>query len=125
MLRRLRKAGIKCGIGTDLILHWYRYMPWPYITELKQVVAVGGTASDALMAATKTNSEILDMDDRLGTLQPGKLADVLVVAGRPDVNLDDLAKVDLVIRDGYIELQGGQTVIGRHTPVPMKGQERK
>src|SRR5438445_2589989 len=125
MLRWLRKAGIKCGIGTDLILHWYRYMPWPYITELKQVVAVGGTASDALMAATKTNSEILDMDDRLGTLQPGKLADVLVVAGRPDVNLDDLAKVDLVIRDGYIELQGGQTVIGRHTPVPMKGQERK
>src|SRR5438093_1915093 len=125
MLKRLRKAGIKCGIGTDLILHWYRYMPWPYITELKQVVAVGGTASDALMAATKTNSEILDMDDRLGTLQPGKLADVLVVAGRPDVNLDDLAKVDLVIRDGYIELQGGQTVIGRHTPVPMKGQERK
>ncbi len=31
MLKRLRKAGIKCGIGTDLILHWYRYMPGPYI----------------------------------------------------------------------------------------------
>jgi len=27
MLKRLRKAGIKCGVGTDLILHWYRYMP--------------------------------------------------------------------------------------------------
>src|SRR6266699_2824242 len=125
MLKRLHWAVVKCGIGTDLILHWYRYMPGPYIRELKNLVAVGGTASDALMAATKTNSEILDMDDRLGTLQPGKLADVLVVAGRPDVNLDDLAKVDLVIRDGYIEVQGGQTVIGRHTPVPMKGQERK
>jgi len=33
------------------------------------------------VAATKTNSEILDMDDRLGTLQAGKLADVLVVDG--------------------------------------------
>jgi len=38
------------------------------------------------------------MDDRLGTLQTGKLADVLVVDGRPDENLDDLAKVDLVLR---------------------------
>jgi len=35
MLKRLRKAGIKCGVGTDLILHWYRYMPGPYIRELK------------------------------------------------------------------------------------------
>src|SRR5260370_9866451 len=76
MLRRLRKAGIKCGIGTDLILHWYRYMPWPYITELKQVVAVGGTASDALMAATKTNSEIFDLAYPLRTCQPVKPADV-------------------------------------------------
>lgn len=125
MLRRLRKAGIKCGIGTDLILHWYKYMPWPYITELKQVVAAGGTPREALVAATKANAEILDMDDRLGTLEAGKLADVLVVTGRPDENLDDLANVDTVIRDGNVVVQGGQTVIGRHTPLPMKTPEKK
>ncbi|OLC97891.1 MAG: hypothetical protein AUH86_06610 [Acidobacteria bacterium 13_1_40CM_4_58_4] len=54
------------------------------------------------------------MDDRLGTLEPGKLADVLVVDGRPDERLDDLAKVDLVIRDGYSVVQGGRVVIPRH-----------
>src|SRR6266581_3129408 len=115
MLKRLKKAGIKCGVGTDLILHWYRYLPGPYIRELKNFVAAGWSVPEALVAATKTNSEILDMDDRLGTLEPGKLADVLVVDGRPDENLDDLAKVDMVIRNGYTVVQGGKAAIQRHT----------
>lgn len=115
MLKKLKKAGIKCGIGTDLILHWYRYLPGPYIRELKNFVAAGWTIPEALVAGTRTNAEILDMDDRLGTLQPGKLADVLVVNGRPDENLDDLANVDLVIRDGYTVVQGGKVAIPRHT----------
>src|SRR5215467_3704392 len=124
MLRRLRRAGVKCGVGTDLILHWYRYMPGPYIQELKNFVAAGWTPAEALVAATKNNSEILDMDDRLGTLEPGKLADVLVVDGRPDENLDDLAKVDLVIRNGFTVVQGGKVAIPRHTiaPAPKKPQ---
>jgi imidazolonepropionase-like amidohydrolase len=115
MLKRLRRAGIKCGVGTDLILHWYRYMPGPYIRELKNFVEAGWSVPEALVAATKTNSEILDMDDRLGTLQAGKLADVLVVDGKPDENLDDLAKVDLVIRDGYRVVEAGHVAIPRHT----------
>jgi imidazolonepropionase-like amidohydrolase len=73
-----------------------------------------------LVAATKTNSEILDMDDRLGTLQVGKLADVLVVDGRPDENLDDLAKLDLVIRDGYRVVEGGHLTIPRHQTQKMQ-----
>lgn len=120
MLKRLRKAGIKCGVGTDLILHWYRYMPVPYIRELKNFVAAGWSVPEALVAATKTNAEILDMDDRLGTLQAGKLADVLVVAGKPDENLDDLGKVDLVIRDGYRVVEGGHVTIPKHEAQKMK-----
>jgi imidazolonepropionase-like amidohydrolase len=120
MLKRLRKAGIKCGVGTDLILHWYRYMPGPYIRELKNFVEAGWSVPEALVAATKTNSEILDMDDRLGTLQAGKLADGLVVDGKPDENLDDLAKVDLVIRDGYKVVEGGHVTIPRHQAQKMK-----
>jgi imidazolonepropionase-like amidohydrolase len=124
MLKRLHKAGIKCGVGTDLILHWYRYMPGPYIRELKNFVEGGWSIPEVLVAATKTNAEILDMDDRLGTLQPGKLADVLVVNGRPDENLDDLAKVELVIRDGYQVVQNGHVVIPKHAAEKMKAVER-
>jgi imidazolonepropionase-like amidohydrolase len=124
MLRRLKRAGIKCGVGTDLILHWYRYLPGPYIRELKNFVAAGWSVPEALVAATKTNAQILDMDDRLGTLEPGKLADVLVVDGKPDENLDDLAKVDIVIRNGFTVVQGGKLAIPRHTvaPAPKKAQ---
>src|SRR5260370_36944495 len=89
-------------------------MPSPYIRELKDFVEAGWSVPEALVAATKINSEILDMDDRLGTLQAGKLADVLVVDGKPDENLDDLAKVDLVIRDGYKVVEGGHVAIPRH-----------
>ena len=114
MLKRLHRAGVKCGIGTDLILHWYRYMPGPYIRELKNFAEAGWSVPEALVAATKTNAEILDMDDRLGTLQPGKLADVLIVEGKPDENLDDLAKVDIVIRDGFRVVEGGRLAVARH-----------
>jgi imidazolonepropionase-like amidohydrolase len=118
MLRRLKAAGIRLGVGTDLVMDWFRFLPQPYLTELKQFVAAGYGAAEALVAATRTNAEILDMADRLGTLEPGKLADVLVVGGRPDVNLDDLLRVELVIRDGYLVVEGGTVKIPRHAPKP-------
>jgi imidazolonepropionase-like amidohydrolase len=117
VLRRMKRAGIKMGIGTDLVTDWYRYLPLPYIAELKFFVQAGYTVPEALVAATRTNAEILDMADKLGTLEPGKLADVTVVDGRPDQDLDDLAKVELVIRDGYIVVEGGEVIVPRHVPV--------
>jgi imidazolonepropionase-like amidohydrolase len=116
VMRRMKAAGIKMGVGTDLVVDWYRYMPWPFINELKYFTAVGYTPSEALVAATKTNAELLDMDDKLGTLQVGKLADVLVVSGRPDERLDDLANVEVVIRDGYVVVEGGHVSIPKHVP---------
>src|SRR5260221_12418255 len=107
MLKRLRKAGIKCGIGTDLILHWYRYMPGPYIRELNNFVEAGWSIPEALVAATKTDAVILDMDDRLGTVQAGELADVLVGTGGTDGKLDGFGEVDLVVRDGFPVVCGG------------------
>ena len=118
VLRRMKQAGIKMGIGTDLIVDWFRSMPWPYINELKYFTQVGYSVPEALVAATKTSAELLDMGDRLGTLEAGKLADVLVVNGRPDESLDDLAKVDLVIRDGWVVVEGGKVVVPRHDPTP-------
>src|SRR5207245_10072564 len=62
----------------------------------------------------------LVMASRLGRLQAGKLADVLVIDGKTDENLDDLAKVDLVIRDGYKVVEGGRVTIPRHQAQTMK-----
>lgn len=116
VLRRMKKTGIKMGIGTDLVTDWFRTLPYPYIKEMKNFVEAGFTIPETLAIATRTNAEILDMQDKLGTLEAGKLADVIVVNGRPDQNLDDIAKIDLVIRDGYVVVEGGRVAIPRHTP---------
>ncbi|HEX4935144.1 MAG TPA: amidohydrolase family protein, partial [Gemmatimonadaceae bacterium] len=116
VMRRMKRAGVKMGVGTDLVIDWYRQLPTPYINELKYFTAVGYTPLEALVAATRTNAELLDMADKLGTLEPGKLADVLVVNGRPDERLDDLAAVETVIRDGWVVVEGGRVSIPRHVP---------
>lgn len=118
MLRRMRDAGIKQGIGTDLVMDAFRYLPSAYISEMEWFVKAGYTKTEALVAATKTGAEILDMDDKLGTLEPGKLADVLVVEGNPEQDLRDLENVEIVIRDGHIVVRDGRLFIPRHIPVP-------
>lgn len=115
---RLKAAGIPIGIGTDLVVDWYRYLPWPYLEELRQMVALGFSVPEVLRMATSGNARLLDMGGRLGTLEAGRLADVLVVGGRPDETLDDLARVDLVIRDGRIQVRDGRTWQPRHEPAP-------
>lgn len=107
------------GVGTDLVTDWYRYLPHAYITELKQFQAVGYSISEALVAATQTSAQILAMDDKLGTLLPGKLADIILIDGQPDKDLDHLAKVDMVIRDGKVVVDKGVLSIPHHTMVPM------
>ncbi len=118
VLRRMRKAGIKMGVGTDLVMNWFRYLPTAYIHELELFVEGGYSKPEALMAATRDGATILGMDDKLGTLEPGKLADVLVVKGNPDEDLRALANVELVFRDGYLVVEGGRLFVPRHAPDP-------
>jgi imidazolonepropionase-like amidohydrolase len=120
MLRSLHEAGIKLGVATDLVSDWFLRLPAPYIAELTNFVRAGFSIPEALREATKVNAEMLDMDDKLGTLEVGKLADVLVVNGQPDQRLEDLAKVEWVIRDGEVIVQHAQPFQGRHVPVVPK-----
>ncbi|MHC9085576.1 amidohydrolase family protein [Luteimonas sp. RIT-PG2_3] len=125
MLRRLKHAGVELGVGTDLVSDWFRYLPQAYITELEQFVAVGFSVPQALEAATRTNARILGMADKLGTLEVGKLADVIVLDGQPDRDLKDLAKVELVIRDGHVIVEHGSIHMPAHVPTPEPETDAK
>ena len=116
--QKMRRAGIKMGVGLDMGNSVIE-LPYTYIQELKYFVEGGYTITEALVAATLTNAEILDMDDQLGTLEPGKLADITVIDGRPDADLDDLANVDLVIRGGHVVIKDGMLNIDPHDPVAL------
>ncbi len=124
MVRRLREAGVTIGVGTDLIFDSYRYLPEAYVWELKYLVECGLTTTEALTAATRTNAEILDMDDRLGTLEKGKLADVLVVDGEPDVDLDALGRTSIVIKDGRVIVRDGKLSIPPHPELHWASPDR-
>ncbi len=108
---KLKSAGVKLGVGTDLVVDWHRHLPEAYVQELRNFRRLGYSAPEALVAATRTSAEILGMDDRLGTLQPGKLADLIIVDGKPDQDLEDLKKVDLVIVGGRVVVRDGRAVL--------------
>jgi imidazolonepropionase-like amidohydrolase len=107
-VKKMKDAGVKLGVGTDIVMAWYRRLPGPYIQELKNFERLGYKPAEALIAATRTNSEILGMADRLGTIEPGKLADVIIVDGKPDVNVEDLAKVRTVLVGGRVMKRDGR-----------------
>jgi imidazolonepropionase-like amidohydrolase len=119
MLTKMKKAGIKLGVGTDLITNWIDYMPHAYIEELKNFSKIGFSNSEALVAATRTNAEILRMADRLGTIEQGKLADIIVIDGNPDKDLEALSRITMAFVNGRLVLRDGEVQIPRHVPKPL------
>lgn len=119
VFKKMKAAGVVMGVGTDTIGGAHRFVPTMYIAELKWFVKGGYSIPEALKAATLTNARLLDMGDKLGSLEKGKLADVIVIDGKPDENLDDLQKIDMVIKDGRPLVRSGQIVIPRHPLIPL------
>lgn len=100
------QMGGKIGIGNDFIeeeLPWYK-MGAP-ITELKLLAEAGLSNMQIIVAATKHNSEICAIDDRVGTVEEGKIADLIVVDGDPLSDIEDLTKIKFVLKDGYVVVE--------------------
>jgi imidazolonepropionase-like amidohydrolase len=98
--RRAVEAGVKIAAGTDAIDD---KMHGKNARELELMVRYGFTPMQAIVAATKTSAETCRVDDKVGTLEPGKLADLLVVDGNPldDITiLQDPSRLMLVMKEG-------------------------
>jgi imidazolonepropionase-like amidohydrolase len=119
MAKKMRQAGVKMGIGLDLIMGYPELMPGAYIDELESYTRIGFSKSEALVAATKTSAEILHMGDRLGTIEIGKLADIIVVDGNPDEDFSAFRKVRTAFVNGRLMLQEGRIYKPAHEEVPM------
>jgi len=102
MLRRLKRAGVKVGVGTDVIMDYTNRLPKYYLQELHFFLEAGYSPMETIIAATRTGAEILGMEDKLGTIEKGKLADLIVVEENPLDKIDTVGTPLLVMVDGKI-----------------------
>jgi imidazolonepropionase-like amidohydrolase len=98
-LKVVRDAGIPIAMGTDagnpLTLHGVSVY-----AEMEAMQAAGMTPMEVLVASTKGGSRALSRDKEVGTVEKGKLADLLVVGGDPAADIANLRKVKAVVRGG-------------------------
>ena len=100
-IRRALDLGVRVVAGTDAGGHGHP----ANAGELECLVKAGMTPMQALQAATAWAAECLGWEDRLGTIEVGKLADLVVVNGDPLANISVLreaARIAMVIKDGTI-----------------------
>ncbi len=103
---RAHKAGVKIGMGCDFVNDPVMGSTYDRATmEFERMHAAGFSPMEIVQAATRTNAGLLGMSGELGTLEPDKLADVILVQGNPldDIHLMCCAdNVKLVVQDGRI-----------------------
>ena len=66
------------------------------------MVRGGMSPAQALLAATVTNAKIIRMEEKLGAIRAGMLADLIAVAGDPTTNIQAVRDVRFVMKDGVI-----------------------
>lgn len=98
-VRRAIAAGVKIVAGTDAGNPGTFHGPAIH-RELVLLVEAGLTPMQALMAATHTAAAYLGALDRLGTIEPGKLADILIVEGDPTKDIATTRRIIRVIKGG-------------------------
>lgn len=102
-VKRFVELGGKIALGDDFINEeapWYRLgMP---MMELKLLKEAGLSNMQIIIAATKHGAEICSIDKDVGTIEVGKKADLLIIEGNPLEDLESIANVRYVLKDGII-----------------------
>src|ERR1700751_665493 len=96
--QRAIAKGVKVGLGTDAAVYPHRRNA----EEFHQMVDLGMKPIAALKAGTSADADLLGLADKIGTLESGKLADVVAVPGNPLENIRETEHVFFVMKEGKI-----------------------
>jgi len=98
---RAYKKGVKIAFGTDagVYPHGRNNLEFGYMSD------TGMSAADILRSATLDAATMLHLNDRLGSLDTGKLADIVAVDGNPLENIRAMEKVRFVMKGGVVYKQ--------------------
>lgn len=94
-------AGVTICFGGDVGV----YPHGDNVRELEMMVDYGMSSNDVLRAATSVNASLFHIDDKVGKIEAGMLADIIAVEGDPSTDISALRKVLLVMKDGKIYRQ--------------------
>jgi len=96
--RKALAAGVKVAFGSGV-------GPFPHGTQTKEfeyMVKFGMTPAQAIRSATSDAAQLMGWQDRIGSVQAGKFADLVAVKGDPIVDITELERVQFVMKDGHI-----------------------
>jgi imidazolonepropionase-like amidohydrolase len=96
MLKALEDAGVPIVAGTDNMAGFALHR------ELELYVAAGLPPARVLQIATRDAARLMKRDGELGTIAPGKLADLVLVSGDPSARIEDIRRVELVVKGGTV-----------------------
>ena len=105
MFRNAVKMGIKISFGTDAAV----YPHGQNAKEFKLMVDLGMTPIDALKSATANDADLLGIAQKVGTLEKGKLADIVAMPGDPTSDITETEHVSFVMKEGKIIRQNLRT----------------
>jgi len=106
MFRNAVKMGLRISFGTDAAV----YPHGQNAKEFKLMVDLGMKPIDALKSATANDAELLGINQKVGTLEKGKLADVIAVPGDPTMDITATERVSFVMKEGKVIRHGSPAV---------------
>lgn len=102
LFRKAHQRGIVLGVGSDAVGDMMKLYPGLYFEEMRYFVELGMTPMEAIVAATRNGGTVIGDRYGIGTLEPGKLADLQVLPGNPLESFDGLGNPELVMIGGRI-----------------------
>jgi imidazolonepropionase-like amidohydrolase len=101
-LRRFAQAGGKVALGTDYSGYRCDFDLGMPMSEIDLMLQADMAPMQIIVAATKNAAHVCNLEEQIGTIEPGKTADILVVAGNPLEDIQALTDVQMVVHNGVI-----------------------
>ena len=96
---KLKKGGARVVVGSHSVIPYAEY-GWAFQREMELLVESGISNSEVIVAATMENARFFRIDDRLGSIEKGKIADMVLVKGDPLKNISDARNIVKVMLGG-------------------------
>ena len=97
-VNRMRESGVTLVCGSDSA--WGHYKMGDFQGEIESTVLSGMPPEDAIVSATLNSARSCNYDDKVGSIEPGKKADLVIVDGNPGKIIEDLRRIVTVFKAG-------------------------